>query len=553
MILPKGYDIQRAIDPYLTDGYYYDEDTPAKVVNFLQNYCSVTKDGALFKKGDPMRCRAWQLDVIFPVFGIKRKEDGFDRFEFVWVEIPKKNGKTGLLSGLNLYQLQDSSDKGGVGVGVANTRKQAKMLLEDSKVMIELNPHLNRIFDIRQYSIRHPKTRSIYEIVAAEESGSHGENVSYVLWDEIHAASVDHKVQSLWQSYNKAGATRANFKLFSITNSGIEGSYPHHLHLKANKIKQGLYKDDRWFVMQYNLPREAELTEENYAKVNPTYGNILPKKYFQGLMTEVKNDPLEEATIRRLNFGQWVKSTQSWNIANIWSRGDLGPESLEDYKGYECIIGIDLADGRDLCAASIIIPPTFYLEDGTPYLFTDNNNKEFKWFHITWTPSAMVDRRVRDENIHFKHWIDAGLVNVTSGDFRDSERIALDIIEEVEGLEVVRVGFDRAKADIVVPRLMEAGMECEPWPQTPLAMDNVVQKMDELITNKMVNHQGNPVLEWQIGNVELYSDREGNRWVHKTKSTEKIDGIVSFLNGMKSYMEMIREPEVVSDPSTWIS
>lgn len=547
-------DLEKFFKPYLKDEYYFDEEAARLPIDFIENYCRITKDGALFNKGDLMKVQDYQAEVIVPVFGIKKKKDGRRRFQIVWNEMPKKQGKSGLLSALSLFLLGIGGEQGGQGFGAANQRTQAGLILEDAKEIIRMDKHLSKAYEIRQYQINYLKNSSQYKVVSAEASGIHGINPTFVFYDEIHAGTVDHQVKGLWDALRKSFITRANPLLWSITNSGIKNTYAHSLHQYAKKVEQGVMTDDRWFVKTYNAPEDADIFDKKtFVSVNPGFGKVIPESYWDELSTELRNDPLSIDVSKRLNYGIWVSTTQAWSIADIWERGNLGVEDLKDYQGYECIVGLDLADGRDLCAASIIIPPTFYLDDGTPYLFADNDNKEFKWFHYTWTPSAKVDERVRMENLHFKEWIDNGYVTVTSGDFRDSEKIAADVIELTEGLEVVRVGFDRAKADIVVPRLMEAGMECEPWPQTPYAMDNVIQKMDELITNKEVNHQGDPVLEWQIGNVELYSDREGNKWVHKTKSTDKIDGIVSFLNGLKSYMELIREPEVVSDPATWIS
>lgn len=546
-------DLEKYFSPYLSDKYFFDEEAATLPIQFIENYCRITKDGALFNKGDLMKVQDYQAEVIVPVFGIKKKEDGRRRFQIVWNEMPKKQGKSGLLSALSLFLLGPGGEQGGQGFGAANQRTQAGLILEDAKEMIRMDKYLSNAYEIRQYHIDYEKNASQYKVVSAEASGIHGINPTFVFYDEIHAGTVDHQVKALWDALRKSFITRANPLLWSITNSGIKGTYAHDLHKYAKKVEQGVLRDDRWFVKTYNAPEDADIFDKKtFVSVNPGFGKVIPESYWDELETELRNDPLSIDVSKRLNYGIWVSTTTAWSIADIWERGNLGATNLEDYKGYEAIVGLDLADGRDLCSAAVIIPPTFYTDDGKPYLFKENKNKEFIWFALHWTPSAMVDQRMRDESIHFKEWIESGHVAVTSGDFRDSETIAADIIDYCQGLDVVKLGFDRAKADIVVPRLMEAGYECEPWPQTPYAMDNVVQKMDELITNKEVNHQGNPVLEWQIGNVELYADREQNKWVHKTKSTGKIDGIVAFLNGMKSYMELIKDPEIVSDPSEWI-
>jgi len=533
--------------------YYYDDTEPQRIKTFIESYCRINKDGALFKKGDLMKVQPWQWEIIKDVFGTKRKSDGLRRYVYVWIEIPKKNGKSGLLSALQLYLLQNE-EQGGLGYGAANTKDQANLILKDAKEMIQLDRNLSRIFDIKQYHVAHKKSNSEYKIISADSSGVHGANLSFCFYDEIHAGSVDHQVKDLWDALRKSIVTRAEPLIFVITNSGIKGTFPHELHKYAKKVEDNVITDDRWYVKTYNAPEDCDIfSEKVFASVNPGYKSVIPKRYWEGEVQEIKNEPLSEEVWKRLHLGIWVSSTQAWSIADIWQRGFERKKELSEFSGHECILGLDFADSRDMNSLSIIIPPTFYDDDGKAILFKENKNTKFEWFNLQWCPSSTVDRRKREENLRFKEWVNDKYVKVTSGDFRDSETIAADIIKMTEDLDVVRVGFDRAKSDVVVPRLMENEMECEPWAQTPYSMNNTVQKLDELITTGQVNHQGNPVLEWQIGNVELYSDREQLQWVHKTKSKDKIDGIVSFLNGLKSYMELIKDPQIQSDPETWIS
>ena len=64
----------------MKDEYYFDEEAALNPIKFMEAYCRITKDGALFDAGNLMTILPYQAEVIIPVFGIKRKEDGRRRF-----------------------------------------------------------------------------------------------------------------------------------------------------------------------------------------------------------------------------------------------------------------------------------------------------------------------------------------------------------------------------------------------------------------------------------------------------------------------------------------
>jgi phage terminase large subunit-like protein len=54
--------------------------------------------------------------------------------------------------------------------------------------------------------------------------------------------------------------------------------------------------------------------------------------------------------------------------------------------------------------------------------------------------------------------------------------------------------------------------------------------------DKQLFHGGNPVLDWMIGNVVIVQNRDGQVRPDKSKSTNKIDGVVSSLIAVGSWL-----------------
>ena len=61
--------------------------------------------------------------------------------------------------------------------------------------------------------------------------------------------------------------------------------------------------------------------------------------------------------------------------------------------------------------------------------------------------------------------------------------------------------------------------------------------MKTLILSNKIRHGGNPILRWMMSNVVLKIDPASNIKPDKSKSTEKIDGIISTLMALSEAMQ----------------
>src|SRR4051812_29768392 len=77
-------------------GYYFDESKGKFVCDFIERFCRQSHDDW---RGKPLALEPWQRDWIMRLFGWRRP-DGRRRFKQTYVEVPKKNGKSTLVSAL---------------------------------------------------------------------------------------------------------------------------------------------------------------------------------------------------------------------------------------------------------------------------------------------------------------------------------------------------------------------------------------------------------------------------------------------------------------------
>ena len=81
--------------------------------------------------------RSWR-----PLFGWKRA-DGTRRYRRGYIEVPKKNGKSTLFSGLSLYLLVGDGEPGAEIYSAAVDRDQASIVFNEAANMVEASPHLS--------------------------------------------------------------------------------------------------------------------------------------------------------------------------------------------------------------------------------------------------------------------------------------------------------------------------------------------------------------------------------------------------------------------------
>ncbi|MDB5848575.1 MAG: terminase, partial [Rhodoferax sp.] len=84
----------------------------------------------------------WQCFILTTVFGWVHRDTGLRRFRDVYLEIPRKNAKSTLTSGVALYMLTADGEQGAEVYSAATTKDQARIVFDDAKAMAERTPDM---------------------------------------------------------------------------------------------------------------------------------------------------------------------------------------------------------------------------------------------------------------------------------------------------------------------------------------------------------------------------------------------------------------------------
>ena len=513
--------------------YYFDEVAAERVVKFVEGYCSHVQ-GKL--AGEPLILSEWQKrDIIYPVFGVKKKSNGYRKHQVCWVEIPKKNGKSTILAALTLYMLCADGELGAEIFGAAAAEEQAKIIFGFAKQMIKQSKFLESRLKVMRNSIEHIKSNSIYKAVSSTVNTKHGPNLHSVLFDEMHAQPND----KLWHTLYKGTSSRTQPITWVITNSGYINTFPHLMHERAVKIQKGIFDEPSWHVVIYGADDKADIHDPKvWEKVNPGYNESL-KRSMEADARETRQMPGSEPEYRRLRLGQWVGNVNAWISANIVKKCQVNikPEKLSGRVAYG---GLDTAYVNDLCSYSLLFPP-----------IGENPTKKdpYIWMCYQWLPEQKLQQRMMNDNTNFRLWHKQGHIKTVPGDAMEYGTMHEFILGLHTQYQILGNGYDPWKAWGVVSTLIQEGINMQKYRQGPTTMGRVIDFLEVLVMKGHIQFS-NPTLSWQMDNVRTYSDRNGNRWMDKAKSKDKIDGPVSVCNAICEYLtqqETEQPPEMPED------
>lgn len=115
------------------------------------------------------RLEGWELFIAGSVFGWVDKLQGYRRFTEVYVEVPRKNGKTPLAAGISLYMLCADGEYGAEVFSGATSKEQAGEVFNAAMKMARATPQLREAFGVwcNVASIVIPKTASAFRPLKA--------------------------------------------------------------------------------------------------------------------------------------------------------------------------------------------------------------------------------------------------------------------------------------------------------------------------------------------------------------------------------------------------
>lgn len=119
--------------------------------------------------GKPFILLDWEKTIVRDVYGTL-KPDGTRQYKYVYIEIPKKQGKSEIAAAAALYHTFADGEMSGEIYSCAADRSQASLVFDVALSMVEQAPTLMKRAKITESAkkIEDRKTGSIYKVESAE-------------------------------------------------------------------------------------------------------------------------------------------------------------------------------------------------------------------------------------------------------------------------------------------------------------------------------------------------------------------------------------------------
>lgn len=280
----------------------------------------------------------------------------------------------------------------------------------------------------------------------------------------------------------------------------------------ARKVRDGIIKDDTFLPVIYEADeKDAWDSVKTWRKSNPNLGVSKKMEYMREECARAKESPAYENTFRRLETNMPTEQAVRWMPMDKWRSCDI-PVDAEELEGADCFVGLDLASTQDITASVLVFPS----DDGT-----------FDILPRFFIPEEGMRKRAKRDRVPYDVWVREGFMTATPGDVVDYEAIRLQLHEDAERFNIIEVAYDRWNSSQLVTQLQDDGLNMVPVGQGFKTMSGPTKELLKLVLARDINHGGDPVLDWMAANVSVKQDPAGNLKPDKSKSTEKIDGIVA--------------------------
>lgn len=502
-------------------------------------------------EGKPFRLQPWQRAPLEQFYGTLETDETTGRkyrqYQYLYLEIPKKNGKTELSAALGLYHLVGDGEKNAQIYICAADKDNAAICFNAMINMIDHLPWLKRRLDpVESRREIHLKDGSGFiKVLSADAYSKHGYNASCVIFDELHSQPN----RKLWDIMTfGAGSARLQPVWIVLTTAGDDPdrhSIGWEIHEQCRRILtaragNGPIEDDDpiWLPVMYGLPDDPEelekiniWDEEVWRRCNPSIGVTVPLRTIRQEAAAAQKNEAKERLFRWLRLNQWIATKSvgwlpltlydrtQWHVPRleeVYKGNQLRREMRRTLRGKKCFGGLDLATTTDLAAFVLEFPPQPGLDH---------------WVVIfwAWRPRATVVEAEKRDHVPYQDWERAEYLSLCDGDMVDFMEIEDTILEARKQYNMIVLGVDPYLSRMMTGRLQKAKITVVEIRQNMSDMSPAMKDVEAKLRAGDMVHEHNTCARWNFGNVRCRTDGNLNIKPMKNLSTGRIDITVAWI------------------------
>ena len=464
--------------------------------------------------GTNLKLRPWQTKFIKAVYRCDKQ--GNRTVRTAVLSVSRKNGKTQLAAALCLCALSGpESELRGECYSVACTKDQAGRIFNEMVAIITRTPWLNERINIIRFrrELEDMTNGSTFRVLSADVAPVHGLNPNFVCYDEL--GQVPNR--ELYDALSTALGGRAQPLMLVISTQAASDIAPmselidYGLRIARNEIK-----DSGFHLTLYTAPPESDPWKFTTWKLaNPALGDFRSLEDVKRLALQAQRMPASGMSFRRYILNQRVDASAPFLNMVLWGANSANEYDIRDLKGRQCYAGLDLGATKDMTALVLV--------------FADADGG-FDVIPFCWLPGETLQEREDEDNMPYRLWArDGDLLTFPGCRSTDPKAVALQIAELHGAYKIKALAFDRWRIEDLKRELDSIGCRVElvPYGQGFKDMAPAIDRVEQLVEEGKLRHDGHPVLAMAAANAKVEMDAAGNRKLSKRKSTGRIDPLVA--------------------------
>lgn len=472
--------------------YYYDPAKAQEIIDYAETL--TIAEGSEPRPVKLIDSQAFDLGCTFGWFKVSNDKR---RFRRRYKSMARQNGKTFENGIMGTYIAGFGGYNYGKLFTAATKKRQSRLAWEEMSKFITVDPDLNEYFEVKDYKsvIEALATHCTIEALSREGGLEDGFRAIYASVDEIH----QHKDNKIYKAlYNGTRALDETLVSMITTRGDKLNSFCKEMDDYAIKILRGLATAEDFFIDIYCLdPKDDIWDPKNWIKANPFICAPGNEAKFETLKTDAQTAKdmggadLRDFLTKSLNM--WVQNTDDQFIhAEKWQKcGSL--RTLENFRGRECWVGLDLSSGGDLTTFALEFP------DGDKYYF----------YSHSFMPRGRLEEHIETDLAPYDLWVSMELITVTGGstEFKNDYGFIIQELARLRNeydLKFLGIGVDPHNFDGIRPDLEAFGCPVVIIVQSCKSLNDATVDIQLLCkSEKLEYNQYNELLTWSFLNAMI--------------------------------------------------
>lgn len=549
--------------------------------------------------GVPFEPYDWQRDLLMEFYSTMTVDEDtgevLRRYQYLYLEIAKKNGKSELAAPLGLYHLFADGELNAEVYICAADKENASIVFNAAVYMVQTAPWTAKMLEDGTLKLVDSKRTILYRrrqktpnggekwvvvgrmvVLSAEAYSKHGYKPSCVIFDELHAQPN----RELWDVMTfGSGSSRKQPVWIVLTTAGDDPdrrSIGWEVHEKAVAVRNA--RTLRRILADGGDPRQVlslrKVDDEDLPKaiedlLERDLDNWLPVLY--GITAFYGDDPDELSKVDIFDEALWYRCNPSlgkhlsirtlraeareartseaaeklfrWLRLNQWiAVKAVSWLSLTLYdklqwgpsKRADRELWLQKLDGLT-CYGGVDLSSTTDLTAFVLFFPAQPGLDRAVWLPYIWRSGKDLETAERQDRAPYRDWARAGFLTICPGDTIDYADVEQTIADAKQRYDLKMVGFDPYLSRTITQRLQPI-VDIIEVPQDMKNMSPAMKEIETGVLNREMLHVHNTCFRWTWGNVRCHIDGNENKKPMKNKSPGRIDPTVALITAVAVWM-----------------